>query len=475
MKKRFILLFMVLLLTAMLFSVNVNAATENTEFVQSTLSQDNSVLKLYFKGQIDEEDTTVLVGNDTLHSDIVKNVPVKTVLLIENTDRIPDNMKENLSGVFRDYLSEISDNESIAVVKFDKKLEQMTDGYIKNKYDIDTALSKIKFDETESNIYDSIVETTHTLYDNSDTYCKIIMLTSGFEYSRNTSFENLKNEIDKKTHYHIDVIQATTYSEPSKQLKDIATLSTNTYTFYKEPEDITKLAENNMSLVKVYLKETITTGEYKGVMLKSKNDDITIGSVLFPQADWSKGDLEAQLNDKTPSLLDNIPLLIGIGVGGVLLIGGGITAFVLIRKKKKIKQFDITVFISKDSERDNNGTGQCEWRVTENQSFKVGRVKKPFDGEIPLPENDFAICENANEESQFSIGRNAFEIFYSKENHSLIVRNIAKSAVFYVDDESNEIQPNATFELKQGMKILLGLYTTVKVINIEQTNNKKKK
>ena len=475
MKKKVILLFM-LIFAVMVLPLSVRAETEKVQFVQSVLSDDKSVLKLYFSGKV-EEDAKVVIGNDTFDCEIVENAPIKTVFLIDSTTSMPKMITENAIGVVRDYLSGISDNESVAVVKFDTKIEQITNGYIKDKYDIDNAVSKIKFDRTDSYIYDSIVETINIMYDDSDDYYKMILITDGFDHSKNVSFDNLKDEVDKNAHYHIDVVQATNYYEESKNLKAIAALSTNTYTFYKESKDITKLAVNDMTLVKVYLKESVTTGEYKGVTLKNGENNISIGSVLFPQADWGKDDLEAKLNAKAPSLLDNIPLLICIGAGVILLAGGGVLAFVLVsNKKKKVKKFDITVEISKDSDKDNSDTGRRVWTVSEKKPYRVGRVLKPMgSNNVVLPENDSAICENASEESKSSIGRNAFEIFYDKENDSLVVKNNASNAEFYLNSEDNVVKPNASFTLKAGMNILLGLYTTIKIINIEQVDNKKKK
>ena len=483
MKKRAILFFM-LICAVMILPFSVSAAVEKTEFVQSTLSGDNSALKLYFSGKV-EENAKVVIGNDTFDCEITENVPVKTVFLIDNTSSM--SKVTNVVDIVRDYLSAISENENIAIVKFDKKTEQVTNGYIKDKYDIDTAFSKIKFDGEGSYIYDAIVNTVKTMYDNNNDYYKIVLITDGFDQSKSVSFDNLKNEVEKNARYHIDVVQATNYNQESKELKAIGALSTNTYTFCNNSKsngsktynskDITKLAVSDVTLVKVYLKESVTTGEYKGVTLKNGENNIQIGSVLFPQADWGKDDLEAKLNAKAPSLLDNIPLIIGICAGVILLAGGGVLAFILIsNKKKKVKKFKITVQISKDSDKDNSGTDRVFWEVSETKPYRVGRVLKPIGSNgIVLPENDFAICENASEESKSSIGRNAFEISYDKEHNSLVVKNNASNAEFYLNSEDNVVKPNASFTLKAGMNILLGLYTTVKIIDIEQINDKKKK
>ena len=481
MKKRAILFFM-LICAVMILPFSVSATVEKTEFVQSTLSGDNSALKLYFSGKI-EENAKVVIGNDTFDCEITENVPIRTVFLIDNTTSM--SKVTNVVDIVRDYLSAISENESIAIVKFDKKTEQVTNGYIKDKYDIDTAFSKIKFDGEGSYIYDAIVETIKTMYENNNDYYKIVLITDGFDQSKSVSFDNLKNEVEKNARYHIDVVQATNYNQESKELKAIGALSTNTYTFCNNSKsngsktynskDISKLAVSDVTFVKVYLKESVTTGEYKGVTLKNGENNVQIGSVLFPQADWSKEDLEAKLNAKAPSL--NIPLIIGICAGVILLAGCGVLVFILIRNKNnKVKKFDITVEISKDSDKDNSDTGRRVWTVSEKKPYRVGRVLKPMgSNNVVLPENDSAICENASEESKSSIGRNAFEIFYDKENDSLVVKNNASNAEFYLNSEDNVVKPNASFTLKAGMNILLGLYTTVKIINIEPVDNKKKK
>ena len=227
MKKRAILFFM-LICAVMILPFSVSATVEKTEFVQSTLSGDNSALKLYFSGKV-EENAKVVIGNDTFDCEITENVPIRTVFLIDNTTSM--SKVTNVVDIVRDYLSAISENESIAIVKFDKKTEQVTNGYIKDKYDIDTAFSKIKFDGEGSYIYDAIVETIKTMYENNNDYYKIVLITDGFDQSKSVSFDNLKNEVEKNARYHIDVVQATNYNQESKELKAIGALSTNTYTF----------------------------------------------------------------------------------------------------------------------------------------------------------------------------------------------------------------------------------------------------
>ena len=50
-----------LICAVMILPFSVSATVEKTEFVQSTLSGDNSALKLYFSGKIEENAKVVIV------------------------------------------------------------------------------------------------------------------------------------------------------------------------------------------------------------------------------------------------------------------------------------------------------------------------------------------------------------------------------------------------------------------------------
>ena len=133
-------------------------------------------------------------------------------------------------------------------------------------------------------------------------------------------------------------------------------------------------------------------------------------------------------------------------------------------------QCKLTVQITKSDERDQNGVGVDTWGFPISSDFKVGRTLEPTSNDrTPLPKNQKAICYNAElPESVKVIGRNAFSLVYDKKTSTVIIRNIAKNAMFSVEtsQKREDIRSGQATVLAAGSKILLGNYTTITIQNI---------
>lgn len=160
--------------------------------------------------------------------------------------------------------------------------------------------------------------------------------------------------------------------------------------------------------------------------------------------------------------------VIWLSIGGVVILGAAAAVFFILRSKKSL-QCKLTVQITKSDERDQNGVGVDTWGFPISSDFKVGRTLEPTSNDrTPLPKNQKAICENATNEDISSIGRNAFSLVYDKKTSTVIIRNIAKNAMFSVEtsQKREDIRSGQATVLAAGSKILLGNYTTITIQNI---------
>ena len=455
MKRRIVSL---IFIAAVMFSLcSLSVSAKDDKVLQCTFSNDKATMEVFMSEYMDN-DTNVMIGNEYFPVEVVNDVDMKTIFLVDKSTSMPKMVTEGLESMVSRYMSEMPANESISIIAFDSEIHHITDNYINSTEDLKTAVSKIKFDGNESYIYDCIIDTIDTLYTDDNSYYKIILMSDGWDRSERYTFEELKNKIDKNCRYHIDILQTTNYNQRNEKLSSIGSLSSNTYTFYRSEEDISTLVEKEVCLLNVELNEKVTTGEYKGVTVKSSKGDVVLGSVLFSQIDWNSPELADRRTPTESSL--NIFLWIA---GGIVLVAAIVAAFILSRLLKR-KECEIFVNIKKDAETDKYKTGDFIWKFNSNQEFRVGRVDEPVDNDgNPLPKNHFSIYEENNE---ISIGRNAFVIKYAPLKKNFIIKNISNVAVFSIDVESKVIEKGDTYNLIPGTRILLGKYTSINIINM---------
>ena len=288
MKRRIVSL---IFIAAVMFSLcSLSVSAKDDKVLQCTFSNDKATMEVFMSEYMDN-DTNVMIGNEYFPVEVVNDVDVKTIFLVDKSTSMPKMVTEGLESMVSRYMSEMPANESISIIAFDSEIHHITDNYINSTEDLKTAVSKIKFDGNESYIYDCIIDTIDTLYTDDNSYYKIILMSDGWDRSERYTFEELKNKIDKNCRYHIDILQTTNYNQRNEKLSSIGSLSSNTYTFYRSEEDISALVEKEVCLLNVELNEKVTTGEYKGVTVKSSKGDVVLGSVLFSQIDWNSPEL----------------------------------------------------------------------------------------------------------------------------------------------------------------------------------------
>ena len=300
----------------------------------------------------------------------------------------------------------------------------------------------------------------------------------------------MRSIISENSRYHIDVVQVSEGNQQDVNLTAIAKLGSNTYTLFNSGTKFDALIPETVSLMKVNLTNDVTTGEVKGITIKNGDSNLSLGSIMFPQAELAptvttfiteepvmtttrvkettKVTVTQEANRKKGNPGKSFLPVIWLSIGGVVILGAAAAVFFILRSKKSL-QCKLTVQITKSDERDQNGVGVDTWGFPISSDFKVGRTLEPTSNDrTPLPKNQKAICENATNEDISSIGRNAFSLVYDKKTSTVIIRNIAKNAMFSVEtsQKREDIRSGQATVLAAGSKILLGNYTTITIQNI---------
>lgn len=366
-------------------------------------------------------------------------------------------------------------NESIKIIKFDTEITDITNDYSQNPNIIELALSKFDFTGKSSPVYDALMETVEETYTDEDVYYRTILITDGANRVGNVSFDLLRTELDKNNRYHVDVVQVSEKSVQDVNLNAIASLGSNTYTMFGKDSNLSHLMPTQVSMLKLSMRNSLTTGEYKGVTVKEGGKNISLGSILFPQVEMEEEsilpgmpDISALSSEENDNAIDTKFIIIVVCLCVTIAVIA-VAALLLFKNLHKNKKCRIKVHITKDDNRDVDGIGERFWEFDIKKGYRVGRILNPINEDgSPLPVNQMAICEHATEEDISSIGRNAFLIYYDKNKKSVAIKNIAQRAFFYVEvqNRNEQVKGDESVCLDKGSKILLGNYTNIEILEI---------
>ncbi|MBQ8298184.1 MAG: VWA domain-containing protein [Ruminococcus sp.] len=474
-----------------LFQTHILVMAESgTQPLQVYFSDDGKTMNIFLSETLDEN-SEILIGGETLPAE-VKNtdIQVRTVFLIDNSTSMPAALRDELKNAIRSYVSSMPANETVKIASFDTDTEILADEFSNDSEFIDYELSKVPFDGQASLVYDALLNIINSSDESGSFYNRTVLITDGIDSVGGTSFDFLRTEIDENSRYHVDVVQVNKNDTEDVNLKAIASLGSNTYTFFSSGSDLSSLVTPNVSMMKVQLTGTVTTGELKGVTIKNGSQNIQIGSVLFPQVEIptepptevktapvteapttvvTTTTAEPEKNEDSGKL--STAALIAIIGGGVLLAAGAVTFIIIMRKKKKNSDRVVFVRITKDSHTDQTSCGDATWSFAPTGEFRVGREAKPVElNGTALPVNDMVICETESSEYHGSIGRNAFALRYDCVKKAVMLTNTAKKATFSVVKNGTSIKVGGgqSVELEKGMKIELGSYTDIEILKIKK-------
>lgn len=472
--KRTLSLFISIIILLFGFQVTVFAASDNPT-LQIYFTEDGKTLRIFLSEEV-SEDSVIMVGNESLTPSIKNSdIEIKTIFLIDNSISIPQSLRENIKDSVLSYAYSMPLNESIKIVKFDAEISDITSDYSQDPKIIELALSKFDFTGKSSPVYDALMETTKENYADEDVYYRTVLITDGANRVGNVSFDLLRTELDKNNRYHVDVVQVSEKSVQDVNLNAISSLGSNTYTMFDEDGNLLSLIPDEVSMLKVSMKNSLTTGEYKGVTVKDGSKNISLGSILFPQVEMEDepslpeipavpviSSEEEENGTDTKFIIIVVCLCVTVAVIAV-------AALLLFKNLRKNKKCRIKVHITKDDNRDVDGIGERFWEFDVKKGYRVGRILNPTNEDgSPLPVNQMAICECATKEDISSIGRNAFLVYYDKNKKSVAVKNIAQRAFFYVEvqNRNEQVKSNESVCLEKGSKILLGNYTNIEILEI---------
>lgn len=471
MKKAILLFTTIVLLVSLLSNLSLNVNAIDDKLLQTYFSKDGANLEIFLTQDINE-DAQVIIGNDTFIPSELKNgnVEVKTIFLVDNSRSMPKDFRDSIKESILSYISYMSENEQVKIVMFDKEVTTLINEYSSDVTYIEYALSKIDYKGVESYVYDAILETISENYIDEGVYYRTILITDGADRKGNVSFEYLRTEIDRNNIYHIDIVQVSEDGKQETNLKSLSELGSNTYTMFDKNGNLSSLKPGKVSAMRVKLNNSVTTGEYRGVTVKNGSSNISLGSILFPQVELEDEPVST-IEEEPPVESEPVPkknfkwiFIIGGICLGVILIG--VVIFIIIYRVKN-KKCAIEVFITKDDNRDIEGTGNFIWKFDLENGYRVGRTLKPTNPDgSRRPENQTAVCELLNVSS---IGRNAFEIYYAQESKRLCIRNVAEGAVFSIESANFngvlDVGNEAYIDI--NTKILLGSYTTIQIKSIK--------
>ena len=469
--------------------MTVSAATGN-EPLQTCFSEDGAYMTIFTSTPL-QQDASLLVGNTALPAEVKDSgVQVNTLFLIDNSSSMPVSLRDELKSAVTDYVSAMPENERVKIAAFDTKTTVHAAEYSGDAEFISYELSKLDFKGKGSLVYDAVMNVIEQEKPEEDTYFRTVLVTDGVDSVEGTSFDLLRTAISGNSRNHVDVVQVSTGGKQDVNLAAIGSLGSNTFTLFEEGSDFSSLAVGEISMLKAKLTNALTTGELKGVTIKNGAQNISLGSLLIPQAELPPDETEppetttssaaetTEASSETTSSAataeaetegkGTLWIIIAAAAGAALLLTGAIVLF-LRKRPKKATVCRISVQITKDVPADQKGVGPDVWEFPEDGEFRVGRILEPRgeDGS-PLPKNDRAICEDASNDDIGSIGRNALILTYDRKTETVTVRNAAKGAVFAVESENGhtELRSGQGTALTKGSRILLGNYTTVTVSQI---------
>ena len=454
------------------------AYANSSEPLQAIFSSSGDRIKIVVSEPV-AADAKLLIANETLSADLVTDqVNVRTTVLIDNSGSVPKAKRNEVLDAVRHYVEQMPENEMLRVAKFDTETEMLADDYSTDSKYIEYQLEKIDFKGQETYVYDALMSTVNAVDPNSDAYYRTVLITDGADTVGGTSFDLLRTEINEQGRYHIDVVEVGNDDKQDVNLKAIGSLGSNTYKQFENVDSLNDLSPAALWMVCAPLTNSVTTGELKGVTIKSGDTSIPLGSLLIPQAELAEPEPETVPTTATTKVTTvtttapapvkkskPLPLALFIGLGA-LAVGAIVALIFLMRKMSKV--CEVCVHIDKeDLTGDTNGVGDHKWIFPINGSYRVGRVLEPMNGaNEQLPTNQFAICE-MNDVG--SIGRNAFMLAYDKNRKQLAIQNVASNAIFAVENSEGvmeNLQCGQSRILEARDKILLGNYTNVKIKSI---------
>ena len=211
-----------------LFSVIICYADDGPSLVQ-VYSYENT-MDVFISGYINTDNASVKVANR--EAEVVSGgsladmgVTVRTTLLIDISTSIPTAAREYVLSYIDSYIAGLNQNEQLRIATFGEKTTILQD-FTNDRYDLSVAVSDIKFDNSQSMIYDALYNTIPAItnIDGEPCYYRTIVITDGVDVTKTgITKEELLIKLQNDT-YPISVIEVSK-EKASSENKDLAALT----------------------------------------------------------------------------------------------------------------------------------------------------------------------------------------------------------------------------------------------------------
>ena len=271
---------------AIAFAVPLIIRAETTASVLQTYVTEQT-LTVFINAKMSPEELKCLVSNQAAEitasgflSD--ENALTKTTVLVDISTSMPSNMREKVVSTIKKLIELKADNEEFRLIMFGDELTTLRDFSV-DRYDLAVEVEKIKFNGTQSKIYDAIYNSMPPIsqVDNKPTFYRTIVITDGVDdtvsgVTKEELFLKLQNE-----HYPVDVIAVSSKEIPeNKDLAAIVRMSCGRYYSLNPNADIPMIAqtltENDYFFFEAKINESLLDGATRQVDISDGVRNISI-------------------------------------------------------------------------------------------------------------------------------------------------------------------------------------------------------
>ncbi len=341
-------------------------AVESTAIVETSTGEEN--ISVYIKGAEGEltapqaQIGTTAAQNVTAVKIKDLDVPMKTLIMIDNSLSITDADREKIAAFLQDFLADRLDKEQIAIATFSEQITYLTD-YTNDYAVLKSAAEGINYQDQETYLTDVLYELLSTEYvqNEENVYRRIIVVSDGVDnkaigYTKDELYALLKE--NPVPIYTIGCIKG----ENNEQLENMFALSRMTAADYfvlddvENTLDITAVMKKDRDIVRVTItpaqesmdgsKKTVKISFSSGETASSLSADIlmpqkqmeTVQAAPAPVVTETVPQPAQTQPVQTPPSDDGMSVKPGILLAGgivLVLIAAGVIVFLLVSAKKK--------------------------------------------------------------------------------------------------------------------------------------------
>lgn len=348
--------FVLVMIICSLLATNVFALTDG---VLESFTGEESI-SIYLNGVDAESDVTIEIGTSDKNDVTVErigdmNVPMRTVVLIDNSLSIPAKDRSLISEILLNLISDKSDKEEIAIASFSTDIQYICD-YSSDYATLKGAVESIEYINQDTYLTDVLFNLlTNTMSSRDDVYTRILVISDGVDDNtlRGITKEELYSAISDVAVpiYCIGCLDSKkTNDQRLKDMKGLSHTSMGEFILlddYDNMMDINSILRQDVSVVKYTINPDPSQmdGLKKSIKIMTGNSTYTteckMPQKVMEQVETVKEEPTPKVEEKTevveypePEVEENNIVLILIIILGVIIVSAAVVVFVLIKKKK---------------------------------------------------------------------------------------------------------------------------------------------